>query len=201
MNEDWFCQLGLGFVIVLVCSTGRPGTEIAFFWASHAARKNFERAVGRPRPEPGLLTPGSRPPPRTALVCSLPAPAALNFRVLLRIPIGSVDVGTARCARPRHALRTRVSAPKARAQCLLACLASSCSAISATAVQPCSTAHCGIGRRETLRASTQIAYTHAHCLLNCCHWVASHCTAAPRFICRCPSRPQKQKLRGRSETS
>ena len=145
----------------------------------HAARKNFERAVGRPRPEPGLLTPGSRPPPRTALVCSLPEPAALNSRVLLRIPIGSVDVGTARCARHRHALRTRVSAPQARAQCLLACLASSCSAISATAVQPSSAAHCGIGRRETLRASTQIAYTRAHCLLDCCHWVASRCTSPP----------------------
>ena len=51
------------------------------------------------------------------------------------------------------------------------------------------------------RASTQIAYTRAHCLLDCYHWVASHCTAAPRFSCRCPSRPQKQKLRGRSETS
>ena len=58
-----------------------------------------------------------------------------------------------------------------RAHCLLACLASSCSAISATAVQPCSATHCGIGRRETLRASTQIAYTRAHCLLDCCHSV------------------------------
>ena len=107
---------------------------------------------------------------------------------------------TLECARHRHALRIRVSAPQARAQCLLACLASSCSATSATAVQPSSAAHCGIERRETLRASTQIAYTRAHCLLDCCHWVASHCTA-PRFICRSPSRPQKQKLRGRSETS
>ena len=61
---------------------------------SIAARKNFERAVGRPRPAPGLLTPGSRPPPRTSLVCSLIAPGALNSRVLLRIPIGSIDVGT-----------------------------------------------------------------------------------------------------------
>jgi len=59
-----------------------------------AARKNFERAVGRLRPAPGLLPPGSRPPPRTSLVCSLPAPGALNSHVLLRIPIGSVDVGT-----------------------------------------------------------------------------------------------------------
>ena len=48
---------------------------------------SFERAVGRPKPEPSLLTPGSRPPPRTALVCSLPAPGALNSRVLLRIPL------------------------------------------------------------------------------------------------------------------
>jgi len=184
-----------------VFRAARKNFERAYFGACmSAARKNFERAVGQPRPEPGLLTPGSRPPPRTALVCSLPAHGALNSRVLLRIPIGSVDVGTARCARHRHALRTRVSAPQARAQCLLACLASSCSAISATAVQPSSAAHCGIGRREPLRASTQIAYTRAHCLLDCCHWVASHCTA-PRFICRSPSRPQKQKLRGRSETS
>ena len=33
-------------------------------------------------------------------------------------------------------------------RCLLACLASPCSAIRATAVQPSSAAHCGIGRRE-----------------------------------------------------
>jgi len=59
-----------------------------------AARNNFERAVGQPRPAPGLLTPGSRPPPRTSLVCSLTAPGALNSRILFRIPIGSVDVGT-----------------------------------------------------------------------------------------------------------
>jgi len=69
-----------------------------------AARKNFERAVGRPRPEPDLLTPGSRPPPRTALVCSLPAPGTLNSRVLLRIPIGSVDVGTTTTLLPARAL-------------------------------------------------------------------------------------------------
>ena len=110
---------------------------------------------------------GAGPSDARALVCSLPAPGALNSRVLLRIPIGSVDVGTARCAHHRHALRT----PQARAQCLLACLASSCSAISATAVQPSSAARCGIGRRETLQASTQIAYTRAHCLLDCCHSV------------------------------
>ena len=42
--------------------------------------RNFERAVGRPRPEPGLLTPGPRPPPRTSLVCSLPAPILLRWR-------------------------------------------------------------------------------------------------------------------------
>jgi len=81
------------------------------------------------------------------------------------------------CARHRHALRTRVCAPQVRAQCLLACLASSCSAISATAVQPSSAAHCGIGRRKTLRACTQIAYTSAHCLLDFCHWL--HLTALP----------------------
>ena len=53
------------------------------------------------------------------------------------------------CARHRHALRTRVSAPQARAHCPLACSVSSCSAISATAVQPSSAAHWGIGHRET----------------------------------------------------
>ena len=51
------------------------------------------------------------------------------------------------------------------------------SAISATAVQPFSAAHCGIGRRETLRASTQIAYTRARYLLDCCHWL--HLTSLP----------------------
>jgi len=157
----------------------------------------------------------------------LPAPGALHSRVFLRIPIGSVDVGTACCARHRHALRTRISAPQARAHCLLACLASSCSAISATAVQPSSAVHCGIGRRETrvqarrlrtpvhntcsivviglaclassysaisatavqpssaahcgirrretLRASTQIAYTRAQYMLDCCHWPCLSC--------------------------
>ena len=87
-------------------------------------------------------------------------------------------------------------------------------------VMLCRQRHC----RSTLQcvgktACTQIAYTSAHCLLDCCHWlhltalppctlparllslVASHCTAAPRFIYRCPSRRKKQKLRGRSETS
>jgi len=63
------------------------------------------------------------------------------------------------------------------ARLLSFCLASSCSAISTTAVQPCSAAHCGIGRRETLRASTQIAYTRTHCLLDCCHWL--HLTVLP----------------------
>ena len=72
-----------------------------------ASHRNFERAAGRPRPEPGLLTPGSRPLLRTSLECSLSAPGALNSRVFLRIPFGSVDVGTACCARHRHALRTR----------------------------------------------------------------------------------------------
>jgi len=142
-----------------------------------------ERSVGRPRPEPGPLTPGSRSPPRTTLVCSLSAPGALNFRVILRIPIGSVDVGTAHCARHRHALRTRVSAPQARAHCLLACPASSFSAITATAVKPSRAAHCRIGHGNP-RASTQGAYTSAHFLPDCCHWSVSHCTAAPRFICR-----------------
>ena len=77
----------------------------------------------------------------------------------------------------------------------LACLASSCSAISATAVQPSSAAHCGIGRRdrrETLRASTQFAYTRAHCLLDCCHWVESHCTAAPDSSAAAPRVPKNK---------
>ena len=47
-------------------------------------------------------------------------------------------------ARPAH---TRQRAKGART--MSACLASSCSAISATAVQLSSAAHCGIGRRET----------------------------------------------------
>jgi len=64
-------------------------------------------------------------------------------------PPSGRGVAPARCARHRHALCPRVSAPQARAHCPLTCPASSCSAISATAVQPCSSAHCGIGRRET----------------------------------------------------
>ena len=149
-------------------------------WSQRVNHYRLVTAVGQPRPEPGLLTPGSRPPPRTSLVCSLPAPGAVKSRVSLRIPIGSVDVGTACCARHQHALRTRVSAPQVRAHCLLACLASSCSAISATAVQPSSAAHCGIGRRG-IRVSTQIAFTRAHCLLDCCHGPCLSCVV---MLCR-----------------
>ena len=58
-----------------------------------AARKNFERFVGRRRPEPGLPTPGSRSPPRTALV-SLACAWCLELSRTLEHPIGSVDVGT-----------------------------------------------------------------------------------------------------------
>ena len=101
---------------------------------------------------------------------------ALNSRVLLRIPIGSVDVGTARCARHRHARRTRDSAPQARAQCLRACLASSCSAISATAVQPSSAAHCGIGRREILQARRLRTPVHTACSIVV---IGLHLTALP----------------------
>ena len=59
-----------------------------------AVRKIHERAGDRPRPAPGLLTPGSRPPPRTSWVCSLTAPGILKSCVFLKIPVGSVDVGT-----------------------------------------------------------------------------------------------------------
>jgi len=68
---------------------------------------------------------------------------------LVLTPPSGRGVAPARCARHRHALCTRVSAPQARAHCPLVCLASSCSAISATAMQPSSAAHYGIGRRET----------------------------------------------------
>ena len=81
----------------------------------------------------------------------------------------------------RHTLRTRVSAPQARAHCPLACSASSCSAITSTAMQPSSAAHWGIGRRET-RVRARRLRTPVHTVLDCCHCVAFHCTAAPHFI-------------------
>jgi len=87
-------------------------------------RTGYERAVGRPRPEPGLLTPGSRPPPRTSLVCSLPAPGAVKSRVFLKIPMSALrasdTVGendhAARCLRaPRQLqLRALATGPKGR---------------------------------------------------------------------------------------
>jgi len=106
---------------------------------------------------------------------------------------------TLECARHRHALRIRVSAPQARAQCLLACLASSCSAISATAVQPSSAAHCGIGRRET-RVQARTLRTPVH---TACSIVVIGLTALPPpdSSAAAPRAPKKQKLRGRSETS
>ena len=85
----------------------------------------------------------------------------LELSCILENPIGSVDVGTACCARHRHALRTGVSAPQVRAHCLLACLVSSYSDISATAVQPSSVAHCvivGVGKP---------AWKHADCVHPC----------------------------------
>jgi hypothetical protein len=73
-------------------------------------------------------------------------------------------VAHAHCARRRHALRTRVSAPQARAHCPLACSASSCSAISATAMQPSSAAHWRIGCSESrVRARTLRTPVHTAC--------------------------------------
>ena len=46
------------------------------------------------RPAPGLLTPGSRPPSRTLLVCSFPALCSFKSRVLMWNSIGPVGVGT-----------------------------------------------------------------------------------------------------------
>ena len=45
--------------------------------------------------------------------------------------------------------QARPARAQARAHCLLVCPAPSCSAITATAMQPSSAAHCGIGRTET----------------------------------------------------
>ena len=46
-----------------------------------------------PRPTPGPLTPGPRPPPRASLVCSFAARCASKSRVLLQNPMGSAGVG------------------------------------------------------------------------------------------------------------
>ena len=72
-------------------------------------------------------------------------------------------------ARPAHT--------RQRAHCLLACLASSCSAITATAVQPSSTAHCGIGRRET-RVQVRRLRTPVHTACSIVV-IGSHLTALP----------------------
>ena len=56
------------------------------------------------------------------------------------VPPRARGVAHARCARHRHALRTRVSAPQTHTHCPLACFASSCSVINATDVQTSSTA-------------------------------------------------------------
>jgi len=84
---------------------------------------------------------------------------------LASAPPSGRGVAPVHCARHRHALCTRVSAPPARAHSPLPYPASSWSVISATVVKPSSAAHCGIGRRETrvqarrLRTPVHIACT------------------------------------------
>ena len=68
------------------------------------ARKIFERAGRWPRPAPGLLTPGSRPPPRSSLVYSVVALNAFRSRALLRRSTGSVGVGPTIALLPASAL-------------------------------------------------------------------------------------------------
>ena len=88
-----------------------------------------------------------------------------------------------------QALRTRVSAPHTRAHCPLACVASSYPVINNAAVQPSSATHWGIGciesrvRVRTLRTPVPTACTTA---------VTGFPLTPPRFIYRCPSRPQKK---------
>ena len=75
-----------------------------------AARKIFESAGRWPRPAPGLLAPGSRPPPRSSLVCSFAALNAFRSRARLRNSTGSVGVG------PTTALLPASELPKVSAR-------------------------------------------------------------------------------------
>ena len=70
------------------CQQGKGG--IALMIKEHKNDQPLQRC---PRPTPGPLTPGPRPPPRTSLVCSIAARCASKSRVLLQNPMGSAGVG------------------------------------------------------------------------------------------------------------
>ena len=67
-------------------------------------RQHIERAGRWPRPAPGLLAPGSRPPPRSSLVCSFAALNAFESRARLQSSTGSVGVGPTTALLPASAL-------------------------------------------------------------------------------------------------
>ena len=73
--------------------------------------RKSKRAGNRPRPAPGLLTPGSRPPPRSSLVCSFAALNALKSHVLLRNSTGPVGAGTTTALLPAPALPATSTRP------------------------------------------------------------------------------------------
>ena len=97
-------------------------------------------------------------------------------------------------ARTAHT-RKRATCTRALPACLL-CVVVPCHQQRCRAVS--SAGHWEIGctesrvRARTLRTPVPAACTTA---------VTGFPLTSPRFICRCPSRPQKQKLRGRLETS
>ena len=106
----------------------------------------------------------TRPCPKRGYISAIFPPLFTGACGTLVTPPRGRGVAHARCARRRHALRTRVSAPQARAHCPLACSASSCSAISVTAMQPSSAAHWRIGCSESrVRARTLRTPVHTAC--------------------------------------
>ena len=97
-------------------------------------------------------------------------------------------------ARPAHT-RHRATGARTLPACL-SCVVMLCHQRHCRSTLQC----CGIGRRENRVQTRRLrSPVHTACPIVVIGLLSLHC--CPRFICRCPSRPQKQKLRGRSETS
>ena len=134
------------------------------------ARKIFERAGRWPRPAPGLLTPGSRPPPRSSLVYSFAALNAFKSRAHFRNSTGSVGVGRTTALLPASALPKSSARPSdarpasatSRFSGVLLCCAL-CLHISRTFAEPNGSA--GVGRwsrswrQKAWRRSRSVAST------------------------------------------
>ena len=93
----------------------------SLFFSHRIAHKQKEKQCGtkdlracwqlRPRPAPGLLTPGSPLPPRSSLVCFCAALNVFKSRAHLRNSTGSVGVGPTTALLPAPALPEIIARP------------------------------------------------------------------------------------------